>query len=34
MNNVKIGEYDFDGEEWDNVDPKAEDLIKKMICKE
>lgn len=30
---VKKGEFDFDGEEWDDVSNDAKDLIKKLITK-
>mmetsp|Transcript_19595 Transcript_19595/g.14301 ORF Transcript_19595/g.14301 Transcript_19595/m.14301 type:complete len:157 (-) Transcript_19595:262-732(-) len=30
---VKKGEFDFDGEEWDDVSADAKDLIKKLIAK-
>jgi calcium-dependent protein kinase len=30
---VKKGEFDFDGEEWDDVSNDAKDLIKKLVCK-
>ena len=30
---VKKGDFDFDGEEWDDVSNDAKDLIKKLITK-
>lgn len=30
---VKKGQFDFDGEEWDDVSAEAKDLIKKLISK-
>jgi calcium-dependent protein kinase len=30
---VKKGQFDFDGEEWDDVSSEAKDLIKKLISK-
>lgn len=30
---VQKGEFDFDGEEWDDVSSDAKDLIKKLIVK-
>ena len=30
---VQKGEFDFDGEEWDEISNDAKDLIKKLICK-
>lgn len=30
---VQKGEFDFDGEEWDDISNDAKDLIKKLICK-
>ena len=30
---VQKGEFDFDGEEWDDVSSDAKDLIKKLITK-
>ena len=30
---VSRGEFDFDGEEWDDIDPSAKDLIKKLITR-
>lgn len=30
---VKKGDFDFDGEEWDDVSEDAKDLIKMLVCK-
>ena len=30
---VQKGEFDFDGEEWDEISNDAKDLIKKLIVK-
>ena len=30
---VQRGNFDFDGEEWDDIDPAAKDLIKKLITR-
>ena len=30
---VKKGDFDFDGEEWDDVSAEAKDLIKKLVTK-
>ena len=30
---VSRGEFDFDGEEWDDIDAQAKDLIKKLITR-
>ena len=30
---VQKGEFDFDGEEWDDISNDAKDLIKKLIVK-
>ena len=30
---VQKGQFDFDGEEWDDISNDAKDLIKKLICK-
>jgi len=30
---VKKGDFDFDGEEWDEVSEDAKDLIRKLVCK-
>ena len=30
---VSRGEFDFDGEEWDEIDNTAKDLIKKLIVR-
>ena len=28
---VRVGEYDFDGEEWEDVSIEAKDLISRLI---
>ena len=33
LRGVKRGEFDFEGEEWDDVSNDAKDLIKKLISK-
>lgn len=30
---VRVGEYDFEGEEWEDVSIEAKDLISRLICK-
>ena len=30
---VSRGEFDFDGEEWDDIDAQAKDLIRKLITR-
>lgn len=30
---VKKGDFDFDGEEWEDVSNDAKDLIKQLVCK-
>ena len=30
---VQQGDYNFDGEEWDNISSDAKDLIRKLIEK-
>ena len=30
---VSRGEFDFDGEEWDDIDEKAKDLIRKLVTR-
>jgi len=30
---VRVGEYDFDGDEWEDVSLEAKDLISRLICK-
>jgi len=30
---VSSGQFDFDGEEWDDIDAGAKDLIRKLICR-
>ena len=34
MSCVKSGKYDFEGEEWENVNPDAINLIQNMIAPE
>ena len=30
---VKKGNFDFEGEEWEDVSSDAKDLINKLVCK-
>ena len=32
LQSVSTGQFDFDGEEWDDIDNQAKDLIRKLIC--
>jgi len=31
---IKIGEYVFEGERWDEISAEAKDLISRILCKE